>query len=540
METPEELGLPPKFWSGWRTNQAEAIEAIANSKKGVFFLDGPTGTGKSACAIGAYSKITLTGQVMARMQGDEDEHRFRCLYVTRTKQLQTQLLCDFANAKTVKGRNNYPCLLYPRRFPDFSAEHCISTKARPCKESRNCPYLLEKDAAVRAGLAVLNDSYFLAEANGPAQFSGANMVILDECDKTESALMSYIQLELAQKQLAKYHLKPPAEMDSIEAWSSWAVQAIDRLMVQYGEKDRQLAIILNMNHLSNTEIELHKDNKRISNFIHKLAGFISDVDPSWILTHFLDDNGWKITFKPVQVAKYAQEYLWKHGEFFLGMSGTILDPRIQATDLGITDYEYKRLESTFPVENRPIYFWPIVTLNWDNMTEGLPRLAEAISELLGRYPNDRVLVHTVSYRIQQYLLAHLPPDRLITHGPADREEKLELFRTSREPLVMLSPSFDRGIDLFDDQCRCVIICKMPYLDLSDKQTKARMAMPDGQRWYLLRAIQTLMQMSGRAVRSPEDHADAWILDGAFKNLFNRTRYAIPKWWQDAIIWEAIK
>ena len=155
-------------------------------------------------------------------------------------------------------------------------------------------------------------------------------------------------------------------------------------------------------------------------------------------------------------------------------------------------------------------------------------------EIIDKYPDDRVLVHTVNSKVRDYLLNSLPQQRLISHTTNNREEMLETFRLAKAPLVMISPSFDRGIDLYDDQCRCVIIAKMPYLDLSDKQVKARMALPGGQRWYNLRTAQTLVQMSGRAVRSKTDHADTWILDRQFESVLMRTRHILPKWWLAAI------
>jgi Rad3-related DNA helicase len=127
----------------------------------------------------------------------------------------------------------------------------------------------------------------------------------------------------------------------------------------------------------------------------------------------------------------------------------------------------------------------------------------------------------------------IDPDRILTHDTTNRVEKLEIFKNSRG-LVMISPSFDRGVDLPGDECRCVIICKMPYLHLGDKQVKARLAMPNGQRWYNLRTIQTVMQMTGRAVRNKDDHADCFILDKQFSSLLARTRFMLPEWWLSSI------
>ncbi|GAJ16294.1 unnamed protein product, partial [marine sediment metagenome] len=53
----------------------------------------------------------------------------------------------------------------------------------------------------------------------------------------------------------------------------------------------------------------------------------------------------------------------------------------------------------------------------------------------------------VSYRLRDFLVKNLEQGKLITHTKWNREDKLEEFKDSPEPLVMLSPSFDRGVDL---------------------------------------------------------------------------------------------
>jgi Rad3-related DNA helicase len=151
-------------------------------------------------------------------------------------------------------------------------------------------------------------------------------------------------------------------------------------------------------------------------------------------------------------------------------------------------------------------------------------------------------VHTTSYPIRNFLQQQLEEynpaaghhGRVVTHESADRLKMLEFFKESRLPLVMLSPSFDRGVDLPDNICQCVIICKVPYLSMGDPQVAARMKLSGGQQWYLLKAIQTMIQMSGRAVRSTTDKSHTYILDKQFNALKARTRSIIPGWWLDAI------
>jgi Rad3-related DNA helicase len=218
------------------------------------------------------------------------------------------------------------------------------------------------------------------------------------------------------------------------------------------------------------------------------------------------------------------------------MSGTIFSAEITCRELGIEECDYLRLESPFPVENRPIYYKPVVNLSKKRLSDQLPLLREAIDLDLLKYPEQKVLVHTVSYQLRNYLRDNLTcQERLVTHESDNREEALESFKASRRPLVMLSPSFDRGVDLPEaDNCGAVIVCKMPYLSLGDPQVKAKVDLPGGWTWYALKACQTLVQMTGRSVRSPRQQCHTYIYDAQFSRLRSRMQDVLPAWWQAAI------
>ena len=559
MKTPKELRLPKKFQT-WREGQAEAIEAISASEAYAFLLDAPTGVGKTLIGVGAHQSRVLheiTKKVLGRLAGrSPSAYDRRCIYITRTKQLQDQLLADFPFAKSVKGRNNYLCLKHPEKFPNFTAEHCthhmseltlsgLEENPSSCEYRSECPYFLEKIKAVTAPLAVLNTAYFLSEVNGPRQFNGADLLIIDEIDSMENALMNHVQFSISEKQLKRFNIKPPANMFDFRSWIIWA----DRIEVDIMSRLGLLQSRLNLpdNQWTDIEIEAQRSATHLENFLNKIRLFVKEVNDNWVFTFNQNENQeWTWTFKPVMVAPYALKYLWCHAQRVLGMSSTIFEPEILVKDIGLgfekcvdqhyyRSWEYKKLDSPFPIKNRPIYYTPVVDLVRDRMAEELPKLVQAVKGIIAQYPNNKILIHTVSYSIRDYLLQYLGNERVMTHTTENRELMLSLFKQSKIHNVMLSPSFDRGVDLPQEDCRCVIICKVPYLDLGDPQIKARMEMPGGQAWYLLKAAQTLVQMSGRAVRSVDDYCDTYILDRQFSVLLARIRYMLPKWWLDAII-----
>jgi Rad3-related DNA helicase len=532
---PKELDLPAKY-TQFRTNQAEAIDKIVNSDKNSFLLDSPTGFGKSLVAIASYKRLDLKDRVIDRMTGNEN--RYRCIYLTRTIQLQSQILDDFPGVM-VKGRKNYPCAKRPADFnllgdKKFTAEDC------PGKESCNlpCAYHTAKLTAAKAPLAVLNDAYYLSEINGPGLFAGANMVVVDEIDSMENSVLDIIKFTISERQCKKYNLSPPDKMDDLPTWKRWVMKS--HLQVEQVIAKIQDSLPSNVQSWTDVEIKLNKEVKSGGRFLHKMQLFIDEVNDTWIID--IDpktkSGGWLVTFKPVTVGPYCQRYLWRFGKRFLGMSGTILDPVIMAEDLGIENYDYHRLDSTFPVNNRLMHYRPVANLSFDKMEAQRPNTLAEIARIILAHPGENILVHAVNWKLRDYLVSMLPfsgvdPKNIITHEKETRAERLEYFKTQRG-LTMISPSFDRGVSLEDDACRVVIIAKIPYMNTQDKQVKARLAMAHGQRWYSLKAIQTVMQMSGRAVRSEEDFAETHIIDQQFDRLLARTRHMIPKWWLSAI------
>lgn len=284
------------------------------------------------------------------------------------------------------------------------------------------------------------------------------------------------------------------------------------------------------------EIDLQRQQRQLQKLADKLSFLHSDVDWTWVFYYRQQDAFTEYIFKPVNIGKYANRYLWGHGKYTLGMSGTIFSADITCRDLGIDNCDYMRLECPFPIENRPIFYKPVCNLTRKTMQMELPILRDEIEATLEKYPAGKVLIHTVSYPVRNYLMENLDfHGRLMTHESNTREQALAEFKDSKEPRVMLSPSFDRGVDLpTADNCQAVIVCKIPYLDMSDPQVKRKMEMPGGQTWYFLKACQTLVQMTGRSVRSTNQVCHTYIFDKQFSRLRHEMRSTLPAWWLNAI------
>lgn len=510
---PVDLGFNPQKFPDWRQGQKEAIDAVVGSQAFAFLLDAPPGTGK-----------TLIGATIQKLTDQP------IVYLASTKQLQAQILGDFPKETSLlMGRQNYPCALHPDDFPLVSANDCPGK----CKKADLCAYQRAKFAAVQAPMAVLNYAYFLAESEMAGSFSG-RIVVCDECDTLEDQLMSFISIEFTQDQLEDFRLPKPKDKDDFLSWLEWGQEA---LPVARAEEHSLAIEFESQGEIEELNIPLIRRIKQVEKLRTKLEQFVHDVNRNWVF--YPGKTSWE--FKPVWVRAYARRYFWQHAERTLCMSGTILSREYFAHTIGLNveDTEYRAMPCLFPVQNRLIVYRPVANVVYGQVDEQ-KKLAQGLRDVLQEHPTEKILVHSASYPLRSFLMENLESERLITHERGNREERLETFKNSSRPLVMISPSMDRGVSLDGDLCRVVVIAKVPYPNMSDPQVKRRLASSngDGQRWYNMKTISTVMQAAMRACRSDTDWCRIYILDQQFKRLYGANRQVFSPWFRDAIrLWK---
>lgn len=522
------LSSLPDWVAEFRSHQRAAIERIvdAYSRVDVVVLSAPTGSGK-----------TLIGETVGRLL------ELKRLYVCTSKSLQDQFVHDFPYAKVLKGRANYPTQLRPRDFhPNqwsghVSADDCtwsLETGCKYCKFKSGCPYEIAKVDALRAELAVLNTSYLLAEANHVGKFSGNPFVIADEADTLEEALMGYVSVEVTERRLEQLGWDVPEKVTVPSSWSEWLDEHVEKL----GKVcDRYPEVI--------EDIRVAREAKYHYGLLDKMQGVRAGMDTgAWVYTgrSRKDAKGKGLSFRPSRVDFLGKDHLWKHGTKWLLMSATIISSSEMLDSLGWDgSYETVEVANTFPVENRQVKVRGVIAMSHKNKDEARPLVAEGLTDILIAHPNNRVLVHTVSYDMTKYLAEYLngvgwaDRDVFAYLFADDKQRALEAYKVS-DGGVLLAPSMERGVDLPGDLCRVQVIVKCPYPFLGDRQVSARLHSRDGKVWYKVQTIRALVQMCGRGVRSVDDHATTYILDSAFDRLWNEGRSLFPDWFKEAVVW----
>lgn len=523
MLTPRDYGLP---FDEFRSHQLEtALGIVAAFQRGVklVLLQGPTGIGK-----------TLISVLVAIML------EVNMLYTCHTKALQAQFMKDFKElgAEELTGRRNYLCLKDPALFPRLTAELCTwkSPNCKACELAKqgcepdgeghcpckaDCPYEIQKRRTQRAPIGVLNVPYYLLETNFAGGFDDREFVTLDEIDQMESALMSLIEVSVPETIMKRYDLPRPKFKTKPESWKEWAPQALEIVKLRLSKLQGLWGV--------DDLIAEHQLNRLKA----KLEFFINEVDDTWV---YDGDSA----FKPIWVSKYADRYLWSHARRFLGMSATISPWRQLCHGLGIStsEVEFVDVPSVFDASQRLIHYQPAANMNHDSKEAEFPNLVVALDKILERHPNEKGLVHCVSYNnVNQILKLTRYPERIITHRELDRQSQLRHFMGSSRPLVLLSPSMERGIDLPYDLCRFVVIAKVPFPYLKDPQVNARLyrGKSAGQAWYDATTARRLVQATGRGMRSADDYCTSYILDSAFGEFYQRNSSMFPRWWREALI-----
>lgn len=152
------------------------------------------------------------------------------------------------------------------------------------------------------------------------------------------------------------------------------------------------------------------------------------------------------------------------------------------------------------------------------------------------YVCNRILVHNChTYKIAHYIQENIDPrfkERIVLHDSENRAEILKIFMETNEPKVLVTPSMTEGVDLKDDLARFVVIVKLPYMYLGDKQIKKRMEIDP--EWYRWKTALTLIQAAGRGVRHEKDFCTIYIMDSQFGYFLKQNMKFFPKYFVDAI------
>lgn len=487
-------------------------------------VNAPTGTGKSFVASTiANSSSTISDQKLESLSDysafNVDEYgqykntnigpAHGTLILTITKALQDQYV-SFFKCASLKGKSNYMSTIDPT--VDVEIESAIFPKKLldTHRLSGSCPYYNDRLALLASKMGVTNYRMFMKL---PEHTKQRDYIICDEASELEDELVSQCTCSLNYDRLSRLGINVDRLRSEDHTYVyNWLDDLLDELQTRRKYIQQQLQ------RRKTWSTQLQTQYRYINNIISTIK---SCVDNFYSCEYVIEKNNTDVVMTPLYVDTLSQHVL-SHGNKKLLMSATIVDHKSFAKTLGITKYKYIEIDSNFPSESSPIYIYSKYTLNKKNIQRNLPKLTNIISSILDHHKNDKGIIHTHTHHINQYVYETINNDRIISREPGkSNEDIIDQHQKSTTATVLMSPSLCYGVDLKDDLARFQIIIKLPYLPLGNK--RVRKLFEQDKNWYRNKMLNTLVQASGRATRSSEDHSVTYILDGLTKKVI--TTYA---------------
>lgn len=513
------LGLPEKF-TEWRHGQDGAVLAGVDSPKRFYAPCAPTGFGKTACYI---AQALLSG--------------VRTCILTATKGLQTQLIEDFGVSGLVdlRGQGNYKCkgLLADGEFRGEGiapGDHC---DAGPCHAGARCSLRTGGcyyfDAVMKARLSqlvVTNYSYWIAQhrySDGMGEFG---LLVMDEAHSAADELAASLEIELQEYDTQTILGCDLPLGEDPDIWRAWARKASAKAQVV---SDRLAADIAeSVEQDGYPDRRLSRELLAVKKLANRVTGVLS-MEGSWAV----ERRPRAAKLAPIWPAAYAERFLFLNVPKILLVSATIRPKTLQMLGVPDGEFEYIEYPSTFPVDRRPVTFIPSVRVqhNWTELDQRT--WVNRIDQIIDRRLDRKGLVHCMSYERRNLILTYSRHrDIMLANDSSNTRTTVEKFRASNPPAVLVSPSITTGWDLPEEDCEYAIIAKVPFPDTRSVITEARTQQDPDYGPYV--AMQTIVQASGRGMRSARDRCEVFVVDDHFKWFYSKYKHFAPAWFRQAV------
>jgi ATP-dependent DNA helicase DinG len=494
-------------------------------------IDSPVGTGKS------FGAVLMMDWYRREVQGTAKYD-----VLTNSKLLQEQYTRDFGFMNSLWGKANYAC----DRFS------CDCGTAKPLAKSsgvkcEDCPYDEARNSFFNGQVSLTNFhlfvTYMVHSPQAWKRVRSAKVLIIDEAHEFESVFCDFITNKLSKFALKRYGLseteaaKVAKRFFGITEIAAYAQAVEDELLPVLRKQANELnASMRGASEEQKKKLASQLDalKKQADTWVMFLAEY-EDLPGNWVLERDAQRNGnYETSVQPVWAYPYLQKYVWSQYDHVVLMSGTILDMELFCfmNALPVERTRYLSIPSPFPVENRPIYYFPIGKMNYANKDVTYAKQEPYIERILQKHSADKGIIHTFTYENMNRVVNGIPDKRLLHHESATRTAVLERHMASKEPTVLVSPSMMVGVDLKEELSRFQIIMKVPYPSLGSEKVKRRMATND--RWYSWVTVCNIIQSYGRSIRSDTDRAETYILDACFGDIERWSSRLLPQYVKDAI------
>jgi len=428
-----------------------------------------------------------------------------------------------------------------------------------------CDYFSALTKAQNSRYFIGNTTYLMGLNQVGTYLKQRDLLIVDEAHTLPSSMTSFFSLDLSIRTIErllglmsfqKILKAPEAQQEALQnernrvlkVWDprnspdSWGLPALGSIQTNTADRHREIGAKIWKMYLSKLLKEVRmrikkekypeEDMQHAYNFEKKLGNIVNALDEwnNWVWQFDDEEAPAYVSFKPLQIQRYANELLLNLGKHRILMSGTICDEDIFCEELGIDREEtcYIQVDySSFPEQHRPIYtaIKGGRLSGRDRSPEQYKITAEAIIEIAERYPDDKGLILPFTNDLEENLVTSIHENspevasRLIRHSKnsKERDQVFADFNASPNNEILISTYANQGYD--GKTVRFCVIPKIPFPAIGDVRIAKKLeASPS---WYRMMTATQLTQMFGRIVRSNKDLGDVFILDPTFDFHFNK-------------------
>lgn len=513
---PSDLGLNPAIFPSFREGQEDLSTQLALSPHRFPLLNAPCGAGKSL--------IYFTSALMFDL---------RLLILTPQKALQDQLMHDFGPSSggplvDVRGQSNYSCPNF-RNCEIGAANECPLRRLNP-SEPHRCGNLKAIDRARDSKYVVTNNSFWMtqgraqstpSESGPPPGIGKFDLIVIDEGHAAPDKLADFCTITLFVKEVESLLEVDLPDTSSLPVWSQWARSQYPRISSLLKEADSP-----------RSRMRL----RAIERDLIELSGIATDRDTRWIYQYSHTDDAH--TFTPVWASPYAERLLFQGAGKVIITSATLLPNIGEYLGIPPIQSEYIDVASTFPPENRPLFYCPSGVKLTRKSTESDYRIIAAkYDEVIDLWGGYNGLYHTQSHALTEKLYSlSRNKDRIIVYEKGDAASAISLLKEGkRKGLWVMGPGLKEGFDLPGDAARAQIVAKIigGAGNMNDPVTKARCE--SNPNYFMDQTSVQLTQTVGRIVRSRTDWGYTYTCDGQFPWVAKDGRFAQS--FRDAIRWE---
>lgn len=265
----------------------------------------------------------------------------------------------------------------------------------------------------------------------------------------------------------------------------------------------------------------------------------NDIGYDYILKNIEDSRTLKekiVKFTCVKEDYLVYNFLMKTAENRVLMSATLGGKEAYAENIGtkyieenfVDDEEeilFKKIPSTFDFEKSPVYFLNRYKMSFVEKENSLRQLKPIIYKICKtQFANERGMIQTGSYANAKLVYDSAPPEiqrRMLLYNNAKEKTQMITIHQMSKNTILIGPTLVEGIDLPGEQCRFIIILKVPYPVIVDDYVKRKIELFP--LWYNSTTSNIIIQGIGRGNRFTDDYCTTYILDACFLALYNSTK-----------------